>query len=460
MQLAAYGMGCRPDTRPEHVSAEVIDAMGWHPVIGAGEQLVTSPATDPELYYLRGDAKACAEVEAWLRPLLTSQREPLLGQIVEAFGHGSVAIVMDYVVKTLAFQQAQAPAEPTEAEPTPKPTTFTRTLVGHAHYGRSHALFPADTQLRVENDRLLGVLHGGQEYGGEDLEDPGRVRAFLAVWRPQFGRWMGRSARRVAFKDWIEEGMCRLWEIRYIERGVDLPRVGYAPEGDITIGGAKVPATKLLRAQLMALRNGSAMALPSTLGADNQPKWKVDFPTVPPRHEIFKYAVDSRGARMLLATLCPADLNKANEEQFMDSVQRVCDFGASTLTRIVNTVMRLRYGDRAPFVQVLANDIPKRKLKIATEVFKTVASATQRLPDGRVYTLAELIDPEIIDQIGQKRRPIDEAAHAPVAAPASLGPPGRPGDVTSDREERRELSKTVEGESDTGGKNVEREERD
>lgn len=457
--MAAYGMGCRPDTRPEHVSAEVVDAMGWHPIIGAGEQLVTSPATDPELYYLRGDAKACAEVEAWLRPLLTTQREPLLAQIVEAFGHGSVAVVLDYVVKTLAFQQAQAPAAPSE-EPNPKPTTFTRTLVGHAHYGRSHALPPGDTQLRVENDRLLGVLHGGQEYGGEDLEDPGRVRAFLAVWRPQFGRWLGRGARRVAYKDWIEEGMCRLWEIRYIERGVDLPRVGYAPEGDITIGGQKVPATKLLRAQLMSLRNGSAMALPSTLGADNQPKWKVDFPAVPPRHEIFKYAVDSRGARMLLATLCPSDLNKANEEQFMDSVQRVCDFGAATLTRIVNTVMRLRYGDRAPFVQVLANDIPKRKLKTALEVFKSVSGATQRMKDGRVYTLAELIDPEIIDQLGQKRRPTDEAAHQPApAAPEAPGKVGRPLDVTSDRDERRDEAETVEGESDTGGEETEREER-
>jgi len=460
LALASYGMGCRPETPPQAVPMDVIDAMGWHPVIYAGESLLTAPATDPELYYLRGPDTAdgrrvVAECEAWLRPLLTIQRAPLLSQITRAVAYGAVPIILDYQVAPLSFEQD---ADNTKGK-------ITRTILGHAHYVRSHEINPAEVQLRVMHDRLLGVIYAGQEYGGEDLDDPGRARAFLAIWDQQFGRWIGHASRRRAYRDWIEEGMARLWEIRYTERSVDLPRVGYAPEGTIKINGQDVPATKLLRAQIMSMRNGSAMVLPSTIGADNQPAWKVEFPSVPPRHEGFAYAISSRGARMLLATLCPSDLNKANEEAFMDGVQRVCDFAARTLTRMVRAVLRVRYGERAPFVQVLANDIPKRKLRTLTQVFGAVSSATHHMPDGRVYTLAELVHPEILDQLGVRALTVDEAAHEPAAPEATaeiVGAPragGRPLEPAGEREERRDNARTIEGEYDTGGDDVEREAR-
>lgn len=446
--LGTVGMGCRPETRPEHVPFDVIDAMLWHPVMKAAVSTITAPATDPELYYLRGDKKACAEVDASLRPLLVTQRAPLLDQIVRAYATGVAPIVLDYGVSNLSIQVDTRDGEGTR----------NRNLPGHVHYVRSHELWPGECQLRVEHDRLLAVESGGQSYGGEDLEDPGRIRAFLAIWDPQYGRWIGHGACRRAYKDWIEEGMARLWEIRYLERSVDLPRVGYAPEGDITIGGQKVSAIKLLRAQIMSLRNGSTITLPSTLAADNQPAWRFQTLDVPDRHQIFEYAINSRGARMFTAALCPSDLNKASEEQAMDAVQRVCDFAARTLTRIVNVPLRLRYGASAPFVQVLANDIPKRKLRIVQQVFSTSAQAQQRTADGKVYTLAELVHPEILDQLGVKARTVEEAAHeAPTAPPP--GQPGRPLDVASDREERRDDSRTIEGEEDTGGEDVEREER-
>jgi hypothetical protein len=456
--LGSVGLGCTPNTPPSHVHAAVIDAMGFHPMIYMGESMVTAPATDPELYFLRGDPKIVAECEAWLRPLLVGQRAPILGSIARGFGLGSVPIVLDYGEKALSIK---VPAKSGEGE-------RNKNLPGHVHFVASHEVWPGDAQLRVQGDRLLGLVAGGVEYGGEDLE-PGRARAFLALWDPKPGAdrsefWQGQGSRRRAYRDWIEEGGARLWEIRAIERGVDLPRVGYAPEGKLKIGGQEIDAIKLLRAQIMALRNGSAIVLPNTLLADNSPAFKVDVLKATVQHQLLEYAIDSRGKRMLLASLTPASLDKATEEQFMDSVQRVCDFTARTLTRIVNTVVRLNHGEGAPFVQVVANDIPKRKQRVALEVFKTVAGAVQHLPDGKVVTVGELVDgPEILKQIGIMDRPMDEAAHKQAGPPSPpAGPPGLPGrprDAAGGREERRDSAITVDGESDTGGKDVERDSR-
>lgn len=442
--LGAVGAGCTPSTRAEWVPLEVLDAIGFDPIVYCMERVLLSPAQDPELYYLRGDVKACAEVEAWLRPLLTVQRSPLLAQVTRAFCMGSVPIVFDYEQRSITFS---VPRDGTDGG------SVNRTLKDHVHYVRSHEVWPGEASLRVNGDRLLGLLYLGDEIGGEDLDDPGRARAFLSIWDPSFGRWTGQGSRRRVYKDWIEGGMARLWEMRALERVVDPARIGYAPNEDIDIGGSKIAAVKLLRAQMLSLRNGSVMTLPGTLDANGNPLWRLEAPFTPGQgHEIAKQAIDARDVRKAWACLSPGGpVDKATEEQFMDSVQSVCDFVASFLTRVVRVALRLRYGDEAPFVQVLANDIPKRKLRTATQVFTTVASLQQRLPDGRVYTLGELVDPEILDQLGVKARPVADAAHEDDSAPDPSGPVGRPLDMTGEREQRRGDAATVDGEVDTGG---------
>lgn len=468
VHLASYGLGCRADTAPLEVPLPVLDSIGFHPVVYAGESVVASPSHDPDLYFFRlirgGDKRTLSELEAWLRPLLILQRAPLLEQIARGFAYGSVPIVFDYGMEDLTIK---VPSEVEESrddgEVKKRETERNKNLPNHVHYVRSHELWPGDANLRVQKDRLVGVLDvtTGIEYGGEDLEDPGQARAFLSVWDPQFGRWRGHGSRRRVYKDWFEEAAARLWEIRYIERSVDLPRVGYAPEGKVTIGGQAVSAIKLLRAQLMSLRGGSALTLPSTLAGEGQPAWRVQTLEGGDRQQIFQRAIDARAARMLQASLVVGGkVDKATEEQAMDSVQRVCNFAAATLTRVANVNLRLRYGKKAPLVQVLANDVPKRKLRLVQQVFSNVSNATQHLDDGRVYTLGELVHPEIIEQLGIKARSVEEAAHEPVAAVQPPGAPGRPIELASDREERRDGARTLEGEQDTGGKDQEREERE
>lgn len=447
VSLGAVAIGCTPATPPLAVHQAVIDAMGFHPMIYMGESMVTWPSNDAEIYYLRGDDRLCAEAEAWLRRLLTRQRAPLLPSIARAFATGHSPIVLDFEPETLVFKIGGR----------------NNNRPGHVHYVRSSELWLGDVQLRTKGRQLLGVLHGGEEFPGEDVDDPGRRRAFAAVWDPKPGAavedfWRGQGSRFRAYKDWIEEGAARLWEIRALERGVDLPRVGYAPSGKLSIGGREVSAIRLLKEQITALRSGSTIVLPNTLLADNTPAFKVQVLEQTMQHQLVAYAIDSRSARMMRASLNPTNLDKATEEQFMDTAQKVCDFVAATLTRIVNAVVELHHG-KGHFVQVLANDIPKRRLRVALEVFRAVVSHTQHLPDGKTVQIGELVDgPEILKQIGIMGRPLDEAAHKQVAPPPA-GPPGRPIDTTSSREERRDDARTVEGEEDTGGEDVEREER-
>lgn len=470
IHLGAYGMGCRADTDPMQVSDLVLDAIGCHPVVSTGESVVCGPATDPELYFIRRGRGATdqhvSEVEAWLRPLLTMQRAPLLEQIARAFAYGTVAVVLDLGVQDLAIRVLSEVQEtdPVTGKTVTRKQDRGRNLPWHVHYVASHELWPGDTTIFVEHDKLLGVSEvlSGAQYGGEDLDTPGLRRAFLSMWQPQFGRWRSPGSRHRAYRDWFEEGHTRTWEMRMVERNVDLARVGYAPDGEITLGGQKVSSAKLLRAQIAGLRNGSTIVLPSSYDSNGNRLWEVKtLDGGENRHQVFGTVMDARAMRMLWACMIPGGKpDKATEEMVMDSVQRVCDFTARTLTRIVNRCLAITYGDGKVMLEVLANDVPKRKLRLVQQVFSTVADATQRLPDGRVYTLAELVDPEIVAQLGIKMRSVDEAAHEPAAAPAPGGPPGAPLDVASSREERRDDADTIEGEEDTGGKDMEREERD
>lgn len=446
--LAAFGAGLRPETPPRLVPFEVLEAITYHPVFYTGARLVTAPACDPELYYVRcDDSNIAAETWAWLQILLTGQRAPVLGAVVRGFTYGSIPIVLDWETSTLKFK----------VEGKSKSGLRNKTIENHVHYSSSHEIYPADVRLKTRNDLLLGVEHAGKEYGAEDLADPARIRAYLSVWDSQFGRFDGHAAARRAFRSWLEGQSAELWRIRYLERSVDLPRVGFAPQGDLTIDGEKIPAVKLLRAQIMALRNGSTIVLPTKRDEQGNDEWRIEVLDSPDRAETFEKTVDSYDRRLLWAVLSGTDDGKASEDQFMDSVQSVADFTAGFLTRIARNVVRMNHGDEVCMPTVIANDVPKRKQRLLKEIFAASANAVQHTQDGKIYTLAELVDPEILDQLGVERRSVNEAAHGgPSVKPE--GKPGRPLDLTSDREERRDDSETIDNEEDTGGDDMDQDE--
>lgn len=443
LSLAALGSEVGPHTRPQDVPWEVLDAMGYDPVIYLGERAVQSVALDPELYYVRHDDQAVvARTETWLRPIL---RE-LLEAILPAFAYGCAPFVLDWRVDDLETR--------TEAG-------RLKTYRAHLHYGRVSPIWPGDAMIRaMPTGDLAALIYGATAYEGRDEDSQGRPlarRAFVPVWGRQFGRWEGSASRRRAYKAWYQSAVVELWQARYLERSVDVPRIGFAPNGMINVNGEDVSALRVLTAAMMSLKGGSACALPSETDGEGRPLWRIEPLQLPDRHGVWSEALSWRDAKKLEACLMPPGIAsgsdvlssaKVADSLMREFVQALADFAACTLSEVVRAVHLHEGGRRLSAPQVIANDVPQARRKILLEILKATINSTQHLPDGRTYTLGELVHPELLEQLGVTARSVEEAAHSQ-SNPTS-GQPGRPRDTTSDREERREDARTDEGEDATG----------
>lgn len=450
--LASFAARTRgkASVRPDLIPFETLDLMGYEPPIYFSEAAITAPARDPELFYVRHagkDERLVAETEAWLYPLL--HRTELLDMIARAFAYGVIPIVFDWEKGDLTRRVSTDTGE------------RQRVLKRHVHYCRAHELWPGDVTVDAEHDRIFGVeTSDGRLYGSEGLERLGDVRAYLAIWDKQFGRLQGQGSRRRAHEPWFQGSYARLWRARYLERSVDAVRVGYAPDGKITLpDGTKVHATKLLRSILTAARNGSAVVVPAKRDKDGNRVWELDKLELPDRDGVFQHACQDTDARMMLATLSPPGMEDGSyeEELFFSFVQSVSNFAAKVLSRIVATTHWLNHGTRGSAAEppeVIANDVPLRKKRILKEVFGKVADAVHYTSEGKEYTLGGMVSPEILDQLGVGRLSVAEAAHDPKPAAPAPGGPGRPLDLTSDREDRRDDAETDAGSEDTGGEDT------
>lgn len=436
--MSMVALGLPAQTRPDRVSFEVMEVMGYDPAIYMPELALTGPSRDPELYYVRhGNPRVIAETEAWLWRLLPD----LLPAITRAFFFGRAPLVFDWESADLLLEVDRGQG-----------SVRNERFANHVHYGFLHDMSPAEGLPRTDNDRIVSIeTADGSRYGGEDLESLGQIRGYLAVWDRQFKRVHGQASRRRAYEPWFSANHGRLWRARYQERSVDPLRVGYAPEGKITLAnGRQVDAIKLLRTMLVAARNGSSLALPATLLGDGSTRaWEVDVVATPERDKVFQQAADHHDARMMLACLWPKD-GDVDTSLYEAFIQQIADFCAKEVQKIVATVHWLNHGVNSTPPQILANDIPKAKKRILKEVLSNVSGAVHHLKDGRTYTLGELVHPEILEQLGVRARTVEEAAHFGDSE-GGTGQPGRNRELDSDREVRRDNARTEEGENDTGG---------
>lgn len=436
--------------RPDQVPVLILDAIGWDEVVRWSEWLLLQTVRNPELYYMRGEPKAVAEHEAWLRRLLPA----LLPPITRAFCYGAIPIVLDWGVRRL---------ETTVPSGSSGGKTRAKNYTSHVHYRAVHELYPGGVQIETEGDRLIKVHSpGGDAYGGQDSHRLGEVRAFLPVWDKQFGRWCGQGSRRAVYPAWFDKGYHELWANRYLERSVDPVRLGRAPSGDFTLpDGTKISAVNLLRAILSSTRNGSSMVIPSeTVEGDSKERaWDVGNLEQPDRMSIWETAHSRNDLKIMRATLSPAGMKgELDESLYFDFVQGIGDWVACELTRIVSVVHRMNHGVDSEGPVVLANDVPKAKKRVLLELVKATAQVDRFTKDGRRWNLAQLIPASILDQLGVKSLSVDEAAHKEGGSDGG-GQPGRKRDTASDREERRDDARTEEGQNDTGGEDMDREEQ-
>jgi hypothetical protein len=446
MNLSALASEVGPYTAPRDVPWEIIDAMGYDPVIYLGERAVSSVALDDELYFVRhGDPRVRARISAWLDPILRD----LIRSIVSAFGYGVSPFVLSYEMADLHAKVDLEKGERKHSWPS------------HVHPKSVHPIWPGDAQVQIlPNDELAALVHGGKSFEGRSADDSGRPlarRAFLPIWDPQWGRLEGMAARRRAYKPWYTAALISLWQGRYLERSVDVPRIGFAPPGMVNVNGEDVSGIRILTAALMSLKNGSACVVPSTQ-KDGSPLWAIDKLELPDRGSVWIDALGYYDAKKLESCLMPPGIAngedvlssaKVSDALMRDFVQGIADFVACELTKVVDAVYRFN-GGKGAGPEVVANDVPQSRRKILLEILKATINSQQHLKDGRTYTLAELVHPELLEQLGIRTRSIDEAAHKPKPAPGFPGQPGPPRDTTGDRDARREAARTDEGEEATG----------
>lgn len=426
-------------TDPESVPWAVLDAMAYDPWIFLGEQAFAAPLRDQTLYYFdHEDPALVAEAEAWFfRPRLSSA---LLRYVTGAFSMGLAVYVGDWATEDMTIKVDG-----------PSGATRNKNLRGHQHFVAVHDVHPGEVdELQVQADRLVAIRHGSQVYRAD--------RAFVSVYGERYGRWHGQSSRRRAWKHYYKGEFTELWQGRWLERGVDPPRIAYAPAGVVEIDGVKISATDLMAAAISALRGGGVGVLPNKRDEQGNQAWSVEAMELPDVSDVWHKALDQCASAKLVASLVPPSTAGTEEttfsgarvpnDMFVELLEESAQWVADQVSAVLEVVHRVNHGDsvRAPVCK--AREIPRTKVKRLVELYRTAATIPRMVEGGKEVTLAELIDESILDEIGVPRRATSAAAREPRAPQG--GPPGRPLDVTSAREERRENAREPEGEDATG----------
>jgi len=130
-------------------------------------------------------------------------------------------------------------------------------------------------------------------------------------------------------------------------------------------------------------------------------------------------------------------------------IQDLAVFAANNLTELVAIVHAKNHDPaKVPAPEILAYEVPAAVRKLYLEVLRLLGAA--RSGDAP----ADWVDvPALLDQLGVPLR--TAPASEKQQGRASHGVPGRPPDMTSDRQERREDSRTPEEE----GRSVDHDER-
>lgn len=441
-------------TKPQDLPWFVLDCMAYDPWIYLGEQAFAAPLRDPTLYFVtHRDPAIRAEAEAVLARIMAKT----LRFGTRGVARGVACWVYDWIAEDVQIT-VQKDGD----------TSRNKRLVGHQHYDPCvHELHPGEVELQVQADRLVALRYGSNFYRPD--------RAFVATWDQTDGDMRGNGSRRRAYRSWFRGEYRELWQDRWLERSVDPPRIGRAPAGLVEINGEKVRASDVMASGLMALKGGGAAVFPPTVDKDTKtPLWSVDPMQLPDVSDVWHKAINQTSAEKLIASLVPPGAAGVSETTFAgakvpyDMFVELLESGAewvveSVLQPVVDVLHRVNHGDKTPPPLVGAREIPRLKVKRLTELFKVVATVPRRVAgkdgeDGEV-SLAELVDESIIDEIGVERRATADAVRKPRPAGPAGGPPGRPRDELGDREQRRENSPNDEGQDDTGGGNVDRQER-
>lgn len=432
--VGQIGYGIDPDFAP----ISMLSKMGRHPTVYLAERRISGIMRRPDLYSVtHADAAMKAEVEAWLWPLLPR----VLQAAARAFALGSSALVFDWSVRDLRLQVPTADGLKTRL----------RTLRDHVHYGTVHEVPNDIVKLDVDGAYDLKALNVWQV-----AFDPDRVHVW--VWDPEpRNPWLGQGARRRAWADYCELLILSFMRTKYLEKNVDLPRVGYCPPGETktTPDGPPVSNASIMQAILFGSRNGAAIVLPDTRDEKGNRRWEASIlPGPNGAGDEFTRAIEMAEARIAMSYLVAPSMGgledpasggagRALEGAVYEFVEDLAIWVAQGLTAIVEQVHRMNYGEDTPAPSVEVTDVGKAGAR------KLLLAALQIAPQAGLEIARRMDVPKVLDRVGVPLReevPADVAAATQVPVePVAKGKAGRPRDLTGDREQRREDAATEDG---------------
>lgn len=393
------------------------------------------------------DPQIVAETEAWLWSPVVLPR--LLAGAGRGFAYGNVTCVLDWTRRTLRLEV-----------PTKKGDKTRRKKVAHTHFGKAFEIHPDATLYNLdEQGEILSVTILGETYSAS------RVAAW--IWDPEFGEINGQGACQRAWLPYCIYLIVRLLRDKYLERSVDSPRLAFTPEGKVELDGREVDIPDYVVDLLHDLQGAGAAALPSVTYADGKPKYDVRTLDLPDRRAIWAEALDRCEAEIFKAFLVPPGVAaledaggggaRALDGMLREFIENLATFAASGLTRLCETVHAKNYDSEEvdpPYVE--STDVGKAA---ARKVYQDVLHMANSAARGEIAMRADV--PKLLDKLGIPLReaPIDPFGEDEPPEDAEASTPGRPRDPAGQREERREDSRTDEGEDDTGGDDVERDER-
>ena len=438
-------------TPPDRVPWIVLLAMAYDPWVHLGEELFAAPLRDPAGYFLEHPDDAIRlEAEAWLTPIAPE----LLSVGLRAAGWGCAPMILDWYAEDLTIE---VPSKTAGADPR------NRNLSAHQHVGGIvHDLFPGDIEPTFKSDRLVSIRWDGETYRSS--------QAFMPIWGRQHGGWHGQGSRRRAYKSWWRGEWESIMQGRWLDSSVDPPRVVTAPLGTVEIDGVPYRASDIAASAIQALQGGGTAVFPPGVEKESKERtWSVTPMQLPDVSDTWHKALTQRAVEKLVASYVPPAAGgvaspsaagaKAATDPFVTLLRSASEWVARhVLQPVVDAVHEINHGRKYRAPRVAARELPEIKIKRLTEIFRAIALQPRKAGEGKEVTLAELVGVDILKDLNLPTRSESEAAREK-AAPAPPGAPGRPRELQGDRETRRENSPTNEGEDDTGGENIDRQER-
>lgn len=438
---SGYGMD------PQAIPVVALQLMNTHPAVYLAERTLCGIVRRPDLFSVKhSDPAIAAETEAWLWPIL----DEILSGAVRGFAYGTVGMVFDWERAALRYEVAK-----------PGKKARWKTAAAHTHYARAVEVHPDETNVRTDEfGRFDGLACATGTFGKD--------RTFLWAWDPEFGALVGQGARRRAWMPYCESLIVTLLRDKYLERSVDAPRIAYVPEGNQTVDGEEMTNAAYVVQLLLDLQGSGAMGLPSVRETGGERKFEIERLEVSEAAApIFEAALNRCDAQIMLAYLVAPSMGgvddaggnaagRAMDGMLREQIEDLATWLARGLTKIVDVVHRANY-DPAKVAppEVVATDVGKAA---ARRVYQSVLQLVNAAAGGEIALRTDV--PSLLDKLGVPLRdaPPPSSQPAPGATPEGR-PPGRPLDTGSEREDRREDAETDEGGEDTGGEDVERDER-